>query len=89
MTQERLGIPTVVTVHCMWSYATPIFAGLDKLSGWSSWPVVLSAVSDVAAQPIRRIAGPGTALLLCPPGITLWCITSANGVRWTGKVLVP
>jgi len=66
---QALGIPTVITVHCMWSYATPMFAVLDKLSGWSRWPVVLSAVSDVAAQPIRRIAGPSRPVVVLPNGI--------------------
>jgi glycosyltransferase involved in cell wall biosynthesis len=66
---QALGIPTVVTVHCMWSYATPIFAALDRLVGWSRWPVVLSAVSDVAAQPIRRIAGADRRVLVLPNGI--------------------
>jgi len=66
---QALGIPTVVTVHCMWSYATPIFAALDRAAGWSRWPVVLSAVSDVAAGPIRRIAGPGRPVTVLPNGI--------------------
>jgi glycosyltransferase involved in cell wall biosynthesis len=66
---QALGIPSVVTVHCMWSYATPLFAGLDRAVGWSRWPVVLSAVSDVAAQPLRRIAGPGRPVLVVPNGI--------------------
>jgi glycosyltransferase involved in cell wall biosynthesis len=66
---QALGIPTVVTVHCMWSYATPIFVALDRLTGWSRWPVVLSAVSDVAAQPIRRIAGADRSVLVLPNGI--------------------
>jgi glycosyltransferase involved in cell wall biosynthesis len=76
---QALGIPTVVTVHCMWSYATPLFAALDKLARWSSWPVVLSAVSDVAAQPIRRIAGPGRRVLVLPNGIddSAWRIDRA------------
>jgi glycosyltransferase involved in cell wall biosynthesis len=76
---QALGIPTVVTVHCMWSYATPLFAALDKLARWSSWPVVLSAVSDVAAQPIRRIAGPGRRVQVLPNGIdeSAWRIDRA------------
>ncbi len=66
---QRAGVPTVITVHCMWSYATPLFAALDRLSGWSEWPVVLSAVSDVAAQPLRRIAGPDRPVVVLPNGI--------------------
>ncbi len=66
---QQVGIPTVITVHCMWSYATPAFAGLDRIGHWSTWPVVLSAVSDVAAQPIRRLAGPDQPVVVLPNGI--------------------
>ena len=66
---QALGIPSVVTLHCMWSYASPLFAGLDRAVGWSRWPIVLSAVSDVAAQPVRRIAGPGRPVVVLPNGI--------------------
>ena len=66
---QRARIPTVITVHCMWSYATAAFAALDRAAHWSQWPVVLSAVSDVAAQPIRRIAGPDRAVMVLPNGI--------------------
>jgi len=66
---QAVGLPTVITVHCMWSYATPAFAGLDRLGRWSRWPVVLSAVSDVAAEPIRRIAGPDRPVIVLPNGI--------------------
>jgi glycosyltransferase involved in cell wall biosynthesis len=66
---QRAGIPTVVTVHCMWSYAAPAFAALDRLGHWTEWPAVLSAVSDVAAEPIRRIAGPDRDVIVLPNGI--------------------
>nr|WP_249420353.1 glycosyltransferase family 4 protein [Rhabdothermincola salaria] len=76
---QALGIPSVVTLHCMWSYATPLFAGLDRAVGWSRWPIVLSAVSDVAAQPLRRIAGPGHPVIVLPNGIdeAAWRVPSA------------
>jgi glycosyltransferase involved in cell wall biosynthesis len=63
------GVPMVVTVHSLWGYATPVFAALDRLVGWSRWPAVLTAVSDVAAEPLRRIAGPGTPIGVLPNGI--------------------
>ncbi len=67
---QRAGVPSVITLHCVWGYAAPGFALLDRLSGWGSWPVVLSAVSDVAAEPIRRIAGPDHPVLVLPNGIS-------------------
>lgn len=74
---QRLGIPTVITVHCMWSYATPVFAVLDRAVHWSRWPVVLSAVSDVAAEPLRRITGPEVPVTVLPNGIddAAWRVT--------------
>ncbi|MFN8038644.1 MAG: glycosyltransferase family 4 protein [Acidimicrobiales bacterium] len=73
---QRRGIPTVVTVHCLWSYATPGFRGLEKLVHWGEWPVVLSAVSDVAAKPIRRAAS-GAEVVVLPNGIdnVAWQVT--------------
>jgi glycosyltransferase involved in cell wall biosynthesis len=65
---QRRGIPTVVTVHCLWSYATPGFRALRRVVHWGDWPVVLSAVSDVAAKPIRA-AAPGREVLVLPNGI--------------------
>jgi glycogen(starch) synthase len=63
------GIPTVITTHCLWSYATPLFSLLDRRFHWTRWPVVLSAVSDVAAAPLRRIAGPEVDVAVIPNGI--------------------
>jgi glycosyltransferase involved in cell wall biosynthesis len=61
-------IPTVITIHCLWSYATPIFRLLDRQVRWRDWPVVLSAVSEVAARPIQKIARHRDVLVL-PNGI--------------------
>jgi glycosyltransferase involved in cell wall biosynthesis len=66
---QRAGIPTVVTVHCMWDYATPVFSLLNRTTGWGRWPVVLSAVSEVAAAPIRRMARGGPEVMVLPNGI--------------------
>jgi glycosyltransferase involved in cell wall biosynthesis len=77
---QQAGIPTVVTVHCMWSYAAPAFAALDRLGHWTDWPAVLSAVSDVAAEPIRRIAGPDRDVIVLPNGIDndAWAVEPAE-----------
>jgi len=71
------GVPAVVTTHCMWSYAAPGFALLDRRFHWTRWPVVLSAVSDVAAAPIRKIAGPDVEVAVVPNGIdnAAWAVT--------------
>lgn len=66
---QRVGIPTVVTVHCLWSYASPVFAGLDRAFHWAEWRAVFSAVSGVAAMPLRRIVGPERDVIVLPNGI--------------------
>jgi glycosyltransferase involved in cell wall biosynthesis len=62
-------VPTVVTVHSLWGYATPVFRLLDAGYGWSRWPVAFTAVSDVAAQPLRRIVDPSVPVVVLPNGI--------------------
>lgn len=76
-TSQRAGIPTVITAHCLWSYATPIFRVLDALFHWSDWNVVFSAVSGVAAAPIRRIVGGKGQVVVLPNGIDYadWTVT--------------
>ncbi len=73
-------VPTVVTVHSLWGYAAPGFRLADLLTGWSRWPVALSAVSQVAAAPVRRIAGPGVAVDVLPNGIdpAPWQVTPVD-----------
>lgn len=77
---QRAGIPVVVTLHCIWSYATPFFWALDKVTRWGRWPVVLSAVSDVALGPVRRIAADGATVVVLPNGIEndTWTIEPAE-----------
>jgi len=66
---QRLGVPTVVTSHCVWNRSAHVFRGLDRVAHWSSWPIVISAVSELAAAEIRRAAQPGREVLVIPNGI--------------------
>ncbi len=66
---QAQGIPTVITTHCLWSYATPGFRLLDRRYHWTRWPVVFSAVSDVAAAPIHKIARNHVDVTILPNGI--------------------
>ena len=76
---QAQGIPTVITTHCLWSYATPGFRLLNARYHWTDWPVVFSAVSDVAAAPIHRIAKRGVDVTILPNGIEndTWVVTPA------------
>lgn len=64
-----LGLPTLVTWHCLLGGLEPVFRVLQRGTGWARRPVALSAVSDVAAAPLRRIAGPGAEVAVLPNGI--------------------
>ena len=77
---QRAGIPVVVTLHCIWSYATPFFWAVNKLTKWGKWPVVLSAVSEVAVAPVRRIASKDATVMVLPNGIenATWSIAPAE-----------
>jgi glycosyltransferase involved in cell wall biosynthesis len=65
----RLGIPTVVTVHSLWAYASPMFRWADRAVHWRDWPVTWSAVSSVAAAPLERVLGPDVPVAVLPNGV--------------------
>lgn len=64
------GIPVLVTVHSVWGpVASPGFAVSEAVLGWSTWGVTLSAVSDLAADRIRRAVPRAGEVLVLPNGI--------------------
>jgi glycosyltransferase involved in cell wall biosynthesis len=65
----RAGIPAVVTLHSLLTSYEPGFRLSDLALRWSSLPVQLTAVSEVAAAPLRRLAGPHHEVLVLPNGI--------------------
>ena len=81
-------LPTVVTVHSMLSYCQPAFKALDLAARWSAWPVAWTAVSDVAATPIRRLVGRDRPVTVLPNGIEPedWRVVPAS--RDSNEVLV-
>jgi glycosyltransferase involved in cell wall biosynthesis len=68
-TAVRAGVPAVATLHSLWDYAAPLFAGADRLTRWSRWPVVWSAVSRVAAEPFADIVGSAARVHVVPNGV--------------------
>ncbi len=78
---SALGLPTVVTVHGIWGPLMSPAAGLaDRLTSWSRWGVLVTAVSDAAADPIRAVA-PGVPVRILPNGIDVeaWQIPHVAG----------
>lgn len=66
---SSLGVPTVVTVHSLWSYLG-VLPGLGSaVAGMPGWRVQWSAVSEQAAEPVRRALGPRAQVLVLPNAV--------------------
>ncbi|MGP4093668.1 glycosyltransferase [Nonomuraea sp. KM90] len=68
----RAGVPCVVTVHSMWDPVTRgIYRLLRLVFGWQRWRLVGTTVSNAAAAPIRRVAGPEIPVRVVSNGLDL------------------
>jgi len=65
------GVPRLMTVHSLWRRYTPLYTGFDLTLHWSTWPVRWSAVSQVAADGVRRAARGPLDVAVLPNGIDL------------------
>jgi glycosyltransferase involved in cell wall biosynthesis len=65
---QRMGIPTVVTFHSILVGYIPAFRFLDRISAWSRWPVVFSAVSSGLAEGLHEIM-PDREVAILPNGV--------------------
>jgi glycogen synthase len=68
-TLVRAGVPLVVTVHSLWGPATPLLRIAGLVARWQTWPAVFTAVSDVAARPVRAVLGGRVEVGVLPNGI--------------------
>lgn len=69
---RRLGLPTVVTFHSVLLASVVALRAADLLSGWSRWPIVVTAVSELVASQLRR-AAPGLEIVVLSNGIDPSC----------------
>ncbi|NUR81865.1 MAG: glycosyltransferase family 4 protein, partial [Dermatophilaceae bacterium] len=81
-----LGLPTAMTWHCMLAGVAPIFDVARFVRRWASCGVAMSAVSDVAAQPLRRLVGPGRSVGVLPNGIDVARWAGGSGGREPGPL---
>lgn len=63
------GIPVVVTLHSLWWWASTLYRWADVLTGWGDWAVQWTAVSDLAAAPLRHILGSRAEVAVLPNGV--------------------
>jgi glycosyltransferase involved in cell wall biosynthesis len=67
-TAARQGVPIVLTMHSLLQARSTVLGLSDHLVGWSRWPVVWTAVSEVAAASLRGVLG-DEAVGVLPNGI--------------------
>lgn len=65
----RLGLPTAMTWHCMLDRFAPVVSALGVVRHWAERGMAMSAVSGVAAAPLRRIVGASRQVAVLPNGI--------------------
>lgn len=66
---RRIGLPTAMTWHCMLDRFASVVSGLGVVRRWAAGGMAMSAVSDVAAAPLRRVLGDAGEVSVLPNGI--------------------
>lgn len=61
--------PTLFTMHSIFGPAELGARTLQLLWDWQAWPTVWTAVSDAAAEPLRRMLGDAATVHVLPNGI--------------------
>ncbi len=64
----RLRLPIAMTWHCLLAWAEPAIRATGAIARWARAGVAMSAVSPVAAAPVRRLAD-GEPVAVLPNGI--------------------
>src|SRR5436305_3143117 len=82
------GVPRLMTVHSLWRRYTPLYTFFDHTLNWSTWPVQWSAVSEVAAEGVRRGAHGPVDVAVVPNGIDLDLWTPAPRVGAPGQLRI-
>jgi glycosyltransferase involved in cell wall biosynthesis len=63
------GVPVVATLHSLWWFATPLYMAADLITHWSRWAVQWTAVSGLAAAPLRGVLRQHGDVNILPNGI--------------------
>lgn len=75
-----MGMPTAMTWHCMLGRVAPGFGAVGFVKRWAAKGVAMSAVSAVAARPLRDLVGPSASVSVLPNGIDVdrWRTTPSS-----------
>lgn len=63
------GVPTVATVHSMWTGREGWIRIVGAIAGWARWPVTWTAVSSVAAAAMQGPLGADAQVHVVPNGV--------------------
>lgn len=64
-----MGLPTTMTWHCILGRTARLVDRLGVVRRWAARGMAMNAVSEIAAEPLRRIVGPGSDVAVLPNGI--------------------
>jgi phosphatidylinositol alpha 1,6-mannosyltransferase len=65
----RAGVPTITTVHSIWTGGERWVRLIGAIAGWHSWPVAWTAVSAVAAAAMQETLGADTPVHVVPNAV--------------------
>ncbi len=69
---RRTRTPATMTWHCVLHRAEPVVRSLGVVRHWARSGMAMNAVSDIAAQPLRRITGEPVAVLPNGIDVSVW-----------------
>jgi glycosyltransferase involved in cell wall biosynthesis len=77
---SRAGRPTVATMHSVIGPLAPIYRAAEPVIPWRAWPIVWTAVSELAAAPIRDMLGGARSVAVLPNAVDAgeWAVDPAS-----------
>jgi phosphatidylinositol alpha 1,6-mannosyltransferase len=79
------GIPTVVTVHSTWGAPIrAVYRSADRAVGWSTWPIVWTAVSTSCADTMRPLLAAGPEVVPNAIDVPYWTAAGRGARTGTG-----
>ena len=67
----RAGVPTIATIHSMWTGREGWVRLVGAIAGWDRWPVVWTAVSAAAAASMQQALGTATPVQVVPNAVEI------------------
>lgn len=83
------GVPTATTLHSLWARSSVYFAAAHHVFRWARRPVAWSAVSNVAAGPLREIVSGRSPVTVLANGVDpdRWTVAHQPGPASTLRIV--